>query len=68
VQVHHKESGLYAGETLHSFWRSAVQSAAQIEGFDVPKLMSMGRWKSYAAFRVYIGEIEDQFARNYPSH
>jgi integrase len=57
IQTHLKEAGLFAGETLHSFRRSAVQSASQIEGFDVPRLMSMGRWKSYAVFRRYIEEI-----------
>jgi integrase len=37
IQLHLKEAGLYAGETPHSFQRSAVQSASQIEGFDVPR-------------------------------
>jgi hypothetical protein len=45
-----RDAGLYDEETLHNFRRSAVQNAASIEGFDVPKLMAMGRWKSYAAF------------------
>lgn len=46
IQMHLKDAGLHEGETLHSFRRSAVQGAAEIEGFDVPKLMEMGRWKS----------------------
>jgi integrase len=46
VQQHLKDAGLYDGETLHSFRRSAVQSAAEIEGFDVTRLMALGRWKS----------------------
>jgi integrase len=63
IQMHLKDAGLYEGETLHSFRRSAVQGAAEMEGFDVPKLMEMGRWKSYAAFRLYIEEIEVCFPR-----
>jgi integrase len=43
VQQHLKDAGLYEGETLHSFRRSAVQNAAEIEGYDVPKLMALGR-------------------------
>jgi integrase len=64
IQLHLKEAGLYEGETLHSFRRSAVQSAAEVEGFNVAKLMELGRWKSYAAFRLYVEEIEEQFPRN----
>jgi integrase len=63
VQLHIKEAGLYEGETLHSFRRSAVQGAAEIEGYNVPKLMALGRWKSYSAFRLYIEEIESEFPR-----
>jgi integrase len=63
IQQHLKDAGLYEGETLHSFRRSAVQGAAQIEGFDVPRLMALGRWKSYAAFRIYVEEIEGYFPR-----
>jgi hypothetical protein len=51
------------GETLHSFRRFAVQNAAKIEGYDERRLMELGRWKSYAAFRLYIEEIEDEFSR-----
>lgn len=63
LQQHLKNAGLYEGETLHSFRRSAVQGAAEIEGYDVQKLMSLGRWKSYAAFRIYVEEIASQFPR-----
>jgi integrase len=63
IQLHMKEAGLFEGETLHSFRRSAVQGAAEIEGYDVEKLMALGRWKSYAAFRLYIEEIEAAFPR-----
>lgn len=63
VKKHLTEAGLYEGETLHSFRRSAVQNAARIEGYDVNRLMQRGRWTSYAAFRVYVAEIEGRFAR-----
>jgi integrase len=63
IQEHLKTAGLYDGETLHSLRRSAVQNAAEIEGFDIPKLMAMGRWKSFAAFRIYVEEIESSFPR-----
>jgi integrase len=63
VQQHLKDAGLYDGERLHSFWRSAVQNAATVEGYDVRRLMELGRWKSYAAFRIYIEEIQGQFPR-----
>ena len=63
IQQRLKEAGLFEGETLHSFRRSAVQHAASIEGYDVKRLMDKGRWASYAAFRLYIEEIEHQFPR-----
>lgn len=63
VQHHLHDAGLFEGETLHSFRRSAVQNAAKIEGYNVKKLMEFGRWKSYAAFRVYVEEIEAKFGR-----
>jgi hypothetical protein len=63
VQQHLKKANLYEGETLHSFRRSAVQHAAAIVGYDVERLMKRGRWASYAAFRVYIEEIEHSFGR-----
>jgi hypothetical protein len=63
VQHHLHDAGLFEGETMHSFWRPAVQNAAKIEGYDVKKLMEFGRWKSYAAFRVYAEEIEAKFGR-----
>jgi integrase len=63
IQKHLKAAGLFEGETLHSFRRSAVQHAADIEGYDVKRLMEIGRWQSYAAFRLYIEEIEYRFPR-----
>jgi integrase len=63
IQKHLKDADLFEGETLHSFRRSAVQNAAEIEGYDVAKLMLRGRWSSYAAFRLYVEEIETKFAR-----
>lgn len=66
VQQHLEKAQLFEGETLHSFRRSAVQHAADIEGYDVEKLMKRGRWKSYSAFRVYIEEIEQKFNRKLP--
>lgn len=63
VKKHLTEAGLFKGETLHSFRRSAVQTAASIEGYDVNRLMQRGRWASYSAFRVYVSEIEGRFAR-----
>jgi integrase len=63
VQQNLKDAGLFEGETLHSFRRSAVQGAVEIEGYNVPKLMALGRWKSYAAFRICIEEIASQFPR-----
>jgi integrase len=64
LQKHLKAAGLYEGETLHSFRRSAVQHSADIEGYDVKRLMEFGRWKSYAAFRLYVEEIEHRFKRS----
>jgi hypothetical protein len=58
-----KDAGLYKGETLHSFRRSAVQGAAEFEGYDVQRLMALGQWKSYAAFRLYVEEIKSSFFR-----
>jgi integrase len=63
VQHHLQDAGLFEGETLHSFRRSAVQGAAKIEGYDVKKLMEFGRWKSYSAFKIYVEEIERNFSR-----
>jgi hypothetical protein len=57
IQQHMKDAKVFDGETLYSFRRSAVQNAASIEGYDVARLMELGRWKSYAAFRVYVEEI-----------
>jgi integrase len=63
IQQHLRDAGIFDGETLHSFRRSAVQNAASIEGYNVKKLMELGRWKSYAAFRIYIEEIHSSFPR-----
>jgi integrase len=63
IQQHLRDAGLFEGETLHSFRRSAVQNAASIEGYDVRRLMELGRWKSYAAFRIHVEEIQSAFGR-----
>lgn len=63
IQQHMKDAGVFEGKTLHSFRRSAVQNAASIEGYNVARLMELGRWKSYAAFRVYVEEIGGMFPR-----
>jgi integrase len=66
IQQHMKDAHIYNGETLHSFRRSAVQNAAAIEGYDVPRLMALGRWKSEAAFWLYVEEIAGLFPRSNP--
>jgi hypothetical protein len=48
VQKHLKDANLFQGETLHSFIRSDVQHIADIEGYDIKKLMDFGRYKAYA--------------------
>jgi integrase len=63
IQQHLKDAKIYNEKTLHSFRRSAVQNAASIEGFDVQRLMALGRWKSQAAFQVYVEEISSMFPR-----
>lgn len=63
IQQHLKKADLFEGETLHSFRRSAVQHAAEIEGYDVKRLMERGRWASYSAFRLYVEEISYKFGR-----
>lgn len=63
IQRHMMRAGLHEGETLHSFRRSAVQNAAELEGYSVRRLMERGRWKSRAAFRVYVEEIASSFER-----
>jgi integrase len=63
IQQHMKDAEVFEGETLHNFRRSAVQNAAAIEGYNVARLMELGRWKSYAAFRLYIEELESMFSR-----
>lgn len=64
IQKHLKAAGLFEGETLHSFRRSAVQHAADIEGYNVKRLMEFGRWQSYSAFRLYEEKIEHRFRRS----
>jgi hypothetical protein len=64
IQQHLRDARLFNGETLHSFRRSAVQNAASVEGYDVRRLMELGRWKSYAAFRIYVEEIQSAFGRS----
>ena len=51
------------GRRCTVFRRSAVQHAAELEGYDVERLMEQGRWKSRAAFKLYVEEIADRFAR-----
>jgi hypothetical protein len=63
IQQRLRDAGIFDGETLHSFRRSAVQNAASIEGYNITRLMELGRWKSYAAFRIYIEEIHGAFPR-----
>jgi integrase len=66
VQQHLEKANLFEGKTLHSFRRCAVHYAAEIEGYNVEKLMQRGRWKSYSAFKLYIEEIEPRFGRREP--
>lgn len=63
IQRRMQKAGIYDDETLHSFRRSAVQHAAELEKYNVRKLMEQGRWKSRAAFRVYVEEIAHKFER-----
>jgi hypothetical protein len=60
IQRRLQEANLFAGETLHSFRRSAVQHAAINLKYDVKRLMELGRWKSYAAFKMYVEEAWKQ--------
>lgn len=46
IQRHMQRAGMHEGETVHSFRRSAVQHAAELEGYNVTRLMELGRWKS----------------------
>jgi integrase len=57
LQKRLKEAGLFDGEIVHSFRRSAGQHAAVNLNYNVKQLMELGRWKSYSAFRVYAEEI-----------
>jgi integrase len=60
IQRRLQDANLFAGETVHSFRRSAVQHAAINLKYDSKKLMELGRWKSYAAFKVYVEEVWKQ--------
>jgi integrase len=57
LQKRLKDAGLFEGEAVHSFRRSAVQHAAVNLNYSVKHLMDLGRWKSYSAFRLYVEEI-----------
>lgn len=57
VQKRLQDAGLFEGETLHSFCRSAVQHAAIELKYNVKKLMDLGGWKIYSSFRLYVEEI-----------
>lgn len=57
LQKRLKDAGLFEGETVHSFRRSAVQRAAVNLNYNVKQLMELGRWKSYSAFRGYVEEV-----------
>jgi integrase len=52
-----KRAGLYEGETLHSFRRSAAQHAVEVRGCTVEGAMRLGRWKTFSAFRGYVEEV-----------
>jgi hypothetical protein len=49
-----QEAGLYEGETLHSFRRSALPDAAIELKYDIKKLMDFGGWKTYLSFKLYV--------------
>lgn len=57
IQRRLQQAGIFEGETLHSFRRSAVQHAAVNLQYNVKQLMELGRWKSYSAFKVYVEEV-----------
>lgn len=57
IQKRLQEAGLFEGETLHSFRRSAVQHAAIELKYDVKKLMDLGGWKTFSSFKLYVEEI-----------
>jgi integrase len=57
IQKRLQDAGLFEGETLHSFRRSAVQHAAIELKYDVKKLMDLGGWKTYSSFKLYVKEI-----------
>jgi hypothetical protein len=57
VQKVFKRAGLYKGETLRSFRRSAAQHAVEIRGCTIEEAMRRGRWKTFSAFRGYVEEV-----------
>jgi hypothetical protein len=59
VQKALKRAGLFKGQTLHSFRRSAAHHAVDVHGFTVEKAMQKGRWKNYSAFRGYMDEVAE---------
>jgi hypothetical protein len=63
IQQHMRKAALFEGKTLHIFRQSAVQHEAEIEGYDVKRLMERGRWASYSAFKLYAEEIVHKFGR-----
>jgi hypothetical protein len=59
IQKALRRAGLFEGETLHSFRRSAAQHTVVVLGFTVEKAMDRGRWKSFLAFRGYVEEVAE---------
>lgn len=59
VQNALKRAGLFEGETLHSFRRSAAQHAVEVQGMTIEKAMEKGRWRNYSAFRGYVDEVAE---------
>jgi hypothetical protein len=57
IQAVLKRAGVFEGETLHSFQRSAAQHAVEIKGFTIEEAMRRGRWKTFLAFRGYVEEV-----------
>lgn len=57
VQKRLQEAGIFEGEILHSFRRSAVQHAAIELKYDVKKLMDLGGWKTFSSFELFVEEI-----------
>jgi integrase len=59
-----KRAGVYEGETLHSFRRSAAQHAVEVRGCTVEETMRRGRWKTFSAFQGYVEEVASSANRN----